>query len=238
MAEIMTGFFITGTDTGVGKTVVTACLLALFKKRGLNVGVMKPLETGVDAICSSPANSDAKFLMESAAIEDDLAEVCPVRLKPAASPYQAAMIENQSIDLDKILSAYQTLSNRHPWMLVEGIGGLLTPIHKDYLVVDLIRDIGLPVILVCRYRLGTLNHSLLALDHLKRINLEVRGIIFNQTGDLNPVETEQPALLKELSGTRLLGGVPFIEGLATDSFTPELLQVLEQSIDCTGLLND
>lgn len=234
----MTGFFITGTDTGVGKTVVTACLLALFKKRGLNVGVMKPLETGVDAICSSPANSDAKFLMESAAIEDDLAEVCPVRLKPAASPYQAAMIENQSIDLDKILSAYQTLSNRHPWMLVEGIGGLLTPIHKDYLVVDLIRDIGLPVILVCRYRLGTLNHSLLALDHLKRINLEVRGIIFNQTGDLNPVETEQPALLKELSGTRLLGGVPFIEGLATDSFTPELLQVLEQSIDCTGLLND
>ncbi len=232
----MAGFFITGTDTGVGKTVVTACLLALLRNRGLDVGVMKPLETGVDAKCSSPANSDAKFLMESAAIEDDLTEVCPVRLKPVAAPYQAAKIANQAIDIDKILSAYQTLANRHPWMLVEGIGGLLVPIHKDYFVVDLIRDIGLPVVLVCRYQLGTLNHSLLALDHLKQKNLEVRGIIFNQTGDLDAVETEQPALLKELSGTRLLGGVPFIEGLATDSFTPELLQVLEQSIDCTGLL--
>ena len=237
MAEIMAGFFITGTDTGVGKTVVTACLLALLGKRGLDVGVMKPLETGVDAECSSSANSDAKFLMESAAIEDNLAEVCPVRLKPAASPYQAARIENQAIDIDEILSAFKTLSERHPWMLVEGIGGLLTPIHRDYLVVDLIRDMGLPVILVCRYQLGTLNHSLLALDHLKRRQLEVRGVIFNQTGELNPVETEQPALLKELSKTHLLGGVPFIEGLSTESFTPELLQVLEQSIDCTGLLN-
>jgi len=238
MAETMTGFFITGTDTGVGKTVVTACLLALLKKRGLDVGVMKPVETGVDAKCSSSANSDAKFLMESAAIDDDLTEVCPVRLKLAASPYQAAMSENAAIDIDKILSAFKALSERHPWMLVEGIGGLLVPILKDYFVVDLIRDIGLPVILVCPYRLGTLNHSLLALDHLKRKDLEIRGILFNQTGDLDPVETEQPALLKELSGTRLLGGVPFIEGLATDSFTPELVQMLEQSIDCTGLLSD
>ncbi len=233
----MTGFFITGTDTGVGKTVVTACLLALLKKRGLDVGVMKPIETGVDAKCSSSANSDAKFLMESAAIEDDLTEVCPVRLKPAASPYQAARMENKSIDIDEILAAFKTLSDRHPWMLVEGIGGLLVPIRRDYLVVDLIRDMGLPVILVCRYRLGTLNHSLLALDHLKRQQLEVRGVIFNQTGDLDPVENEQPGLLKELSETPLLGGVPFIEGLSTESFTPELLQVLEQSIDCTGLLN-
>ena len=123
-------------------------------------------------------------------------------------------------------------------MLVEGIGGLLVPIHKDYMLVDLIRDIGLPVILVCRYQLGTLNHSLLALDHLKQKNLKVGGVIFNQTRDLDPVEAEQPALLKELSGARLLGGVPCIEGLSTDSFTPQLLQVLEQSIDCTSLLNN
>ncbi len=237
MAETMTGFFITGTDTGVGKTVVTACLLALLRKRGLDVGVMKPMETGVDAKCSSPANSDAKFLMESAAIQDDLTEVCPVRLKPAASPYQAAMMENKPIDIDEILSAFKTLSDRHPWMLVEGIGGIMVPIRRDYLVVDLIRDMGLPVILVCRYQLGTLNHSLLALDHLKRQRLAVRGVIFNQTGDLDPVENEQPSLLKELSETPLLGRVPFIEDLSTESFTPELLQVLGQSIDCTGLLN-
>jgi len=234
----MTGFFITGTDTGVGKTVVTACLLALLKKRGLDVGVMKPIETGVDAECSSSANSDAKFLMECAALEDDLTEVCPVRLKTAASPYQAASMENKSIDIDEILSAFKILADRHSSMLVEGIGGLLVPIRRDYLVVDLIRDMGLPVILVCRYRLGTLNHSLLALDHLKRRQLEVRGVLFNQTADLNPVESGQPALLKELSDTPLLGGVPFIEGLSAESFTPQLLQILEQSIDCASLLND
>ena len=82
----MKGYFITGTDTGVGKTVVTACLATLFKSWGEDVGVMKPIETGVDPECSSSANSDARFLMEITCIQDPLEEVCPYRLKPSASP--------------------------------------------------------------------------------------------------------------------------------------------------------
>ena len=97
----MEGYFITGTDTGVGKTIVTACLAKLFKNR--NVGVMKPIETGVDPECSSSSNSDAKFLMEVTGVPDLLEDVCPYRLKLSASPYQAARIEGKEIDPEIIL---------------------------------------------------------------------------------------------------------------------------------------
>ena len=100
----MNGYFITGTDTGVGKSVVTACLTTLFKSRGENVGVMKPIETGVDPECSSAANSDAKFLMEVSGVQD--ADVCTYRLKTPASPYQAAQIEGKEIDPEKILEKF------------------------------------------------------------------------------------------------------------------------------------
>ena len=129
----MQGYFITGTDTNVGKTVVTACLANLFKNRGENVGVMKPIETGVDPECSSSANSDAKFLIEVTGVQDALEDVCPYRLKTPASPYQAAKIEGKELYPEKILERFCTLQSKHSMMLVEGIGGLLVPITRRIL---------------------------------------------------------------------------------------------------------
>lgn len=232
------GLFITGTDTGVGKTVVTAAILAYFQHQGKKAGVMKPIETGVDSECSSPANSDALFLMECGGIEDDLSEVCPIRLKPAAAPFQAALIENRSIQPETILSAFRTLSKKYDWMLVEGIGGVRVPITRDYGVVELVRDLGLPTVVVARYELGTFNHTLLTLDTLKLNSIPVRGVIFNRTGSETPdaIEQDQPRLIEELSGAKVLGEFPYIDNLSTESFTPEKLNRLEEYIDFPSLI--
>ncbi len=226
------GLFITGTDTGVGKTVVTAAILAWLRHQGLKTGVMKPLETGVDHECSSAANSDALFLMECGDLEDDLSEVCPVRMKPAASPYQAALIEHRTIDPETLVSAYRKLAVRYDRMLVEGIGGVHVPITRDYRVVDLMRDLGLPVVVVTRYLLGTVNHTLLTLDALKQNRIPVKGIVFNRTGsgELDAIEQDQPRLIEAISGTEVLGEFPFIDLLNTRSFTPERLQQLESCV--------
>jgi len=232
------GLFITGTDTGVGKTVVTAAILSWLRQQGQTVGVMKPIETGVDSECSSPANSDALFLMECGGVEDALADVCPVRLKPAASPYQAALIENRSIQPETILSAYRTLSEKHDWMLVEGVGGIRVPITQDYGVMDLMRDLGLPAVVVARYKMGTLNHTLMTLDTLKQNGIPVKGVVFNQTEPyaMDSIEQDQPRLIEELSGVKVLGEFPYTDNLSTQSFSPEKLKELETSVDFSGLI--
>jgi len=232
------GLFITGTDTGVGKTVVTAAILAYFQHQGKKAGVMKPIETGVDSQCSSSANSDALFLMECGSIEDSLAEVCPIRLKPAASPYQAAFIENRTLEPETILSAYRAFSKKYDWMLVEGIGGVRVPITRDYGVVDLMRDLGLPTVVVARTQLGTLNHTLMTLDTLQQNGIPVRGVVFNQAGPEAPnaIEQVQPRLIGELSGAKVLGEFPYIDNLDSKSFSPEKLKELETSIDFAGFI--
>ena len=232
------GLFITGTDTGVGKTVVTAAILAHLQLQGKKAGAMKPIETGVDSECSSAANSDALFLMECGRLEDALAEVCPIRLKPAASPFQASLIENRTLQPETILSTYLTLSKKYDWMLVEGVGGIRVPITRNYEVMHLMRDLDLPAVVVARYQLGTLNHTLMTLDTLKQNGIPVRGILFNQTGPEAPdaIEQDQPRLIEELSGVKVLGRFPYIKNLSTQIFSPEKLKALEASIDFSGLI--
>lgn len=231
------GLFITGTDTGVGKTVVTAAILTWLRQQGLNAGVMKPIETGVDGECSSASNSDALFLMECSGIEDDLTEVCPLRFKPAVSPFQAAKIENRTVQPETILSTYHSLLDKYDWMLVEGIGGVRVPITRDYEVLDLMLDLGLTAVVVTRYQLGTLNHTLMTLDTLKRNGIPVRGVVFNNNEPeaLDALEQAQPRLIEELSGTQVLGEFPYIDNLNTQSFSPGMLKELEASVDFTKL---
>ncbi len=212
----MKGYFITGTDTNVGKTVVTACLATLFKAQGEEVGVMKPVETGVDPECNSSANSDAKFLMEIAGVQDRLEEICPYRLKTPASPYQSAKIEGKELDPEKILENFQALQSKHSMMLVEGIGGLMVPITRRYNVADLALQMGLPLILVSRLRLGTLNHTLLTLNAARQHGLKIAGVILNPSdgGELDAIEREQSSLIEEFSDTPVLGICPFIEDVS------------------------
>lgn len=225
------GFFITGTDTGVGKTVVTACLASLFGKYQIDVGVMKPLETGVG--CGEIESSDAGFLAQTAGVTDALSDISPYRFKAAASPYQAARLENRLIDTGKIVEAFHRLAKKHEAMLVEGIGGLLAPITRDYQVIGLARDLGLPLIVVSRVTVGTINHTLMTLNTAKAHGVEVYGVIFNhlEESEKNPIEGGNPEIIRELSDVRVLGEFPFIKNVSTKSFTPELLLGIEKNID-------
>jgi dethiobiotin synthetase len=214
------GYFITGTDTNVGKTVVTACLLSFYRKYGIDTGVMKPVETGVDQECSSEANSDAKFLLSISGNKDSLREICPIRLKPAAAPLHASRITGQDLDISLILESFHKLQLKHDQMLVEGVGGLLVPLTADYLVSDLIKDMGLPLIIVSRVSLGTINHTLLTIKAAKETGLEVEGIILNNSENrvLNEIEQEQASLIQELSGIPVLGECPYIDSVSTEKF--------------------
>ncbi|SVC13025.1 uncharacterized protein METZ01_LOCUS265879, partial [marine metagenome] len=190
-------YFITGTDTNVGKTVVTACLLTLYRKHGVDTGVMKPIETGVDQNCSSESNSDAKFLLAVSGNKDPLEEICPIRLKPATSPLQAARITGQTLDINLILENFEKLQAKHDHVMVEGIGGLLVPLTESYSVSNLIKDMNLPVIIVSRVSLGTINHTLLTVKVAKETGLNIAGIILNHTEDRPPndIEMEQASII-------------------------------------------
>ena len=226
----MQGYFITGTDTNVGKTVVTACLAKLLKNRGENVGVMKPIETGVDPECSSSANSDAKFLIEVTGVQDALEDVCPYRLKAPASPYQAARIEGKELDPEKLLERFRALQSKHSMMLVEGIGGLLVPITQRYNVTDLALQMNLPLIIVSRIQIGTLNHTLLTINAARQHGLKVAGVILNPVheGELDTIEEEQGSLIEEFSDTPILGTCPYIHDVSSERVIQNLALLQKQ----------
>lgn len=223
------GFFITGTDTGVGKTVVTACLASLFRGRHLDAGVMKPVETGVAG--GGRKISDAELLLQASGVRDALSEVSPCRFATPASPYQAAQLENISVDAAGITGAFHRLAQRHDLMLVEGIGGLLTPITRTLRVIDLAAEWALPLIIVSRLTLGTINHTLLTLGAAENRGIKTAGVIFNRpdAGEISDIEKTAPGTLRELSGVRVLGELPFIRDIS--SFPSKCLDEIAKDID-------
>lgn len=184
--------FITGTDTGVGKTYVTARLIRRLRAQGLDAVGFKPICCG--------SREDAEILRAAADDALELNEVNPVWLRTPAAPYTAAMIENRLIDLALIRETFAALRARFASVLVEGVGGWLVPIERDYAVADLARELGLPVAVVVKNRLGALNHAALTLHHLR--NMPDRpgcaGIIVNdgpvENGTAAEGESEQIAI--------------------------------------------
>lgn len=173
----MRGLFVTGTDTGVGKTFVTTALARGLRAAGIDVGVMKPIETGVPP----DGPEDARALRRAAAVDDPLELVCPVRFALPASPEAAARAESRTVPLAAIRDAYATLAGRHAFMLVEGAGGLLVPIDGATDMADLARELGLPLLLVARAGLGTVNHTRLSLEAAAARGLEVFGVAISHS---------------------------------------------------------
>jgi dethiobiotin synthetase len=208
------GVFIVGTDTDVGKTVVTAGLALLLKERGTKVGIIKPIATGCAKINGALHSEDAAFLAAAAGIEDDR-EVTPFRYALPLAPHIAAAREGKTIDSAAITRACREVISRHEFTIIEGIGGLLVPITAKYSVRDLIADLDLPVIIVGRIGLGTINHTLLTIEALQGRHCEIQGIILNTANDeeAGVAEKTNPAALKELSGVPVLGVLPYISGL-------------------------
>lgn len=223
--RVPSSLFITATDTGVGKTIVTAGLARALRKAGYDVGVMKPIATGgrIRRISGhkSCVSSDAELLRKVSGVKDDLDLINPVCLIPPLAPSVAAQVSNQRINLNRIYKAYQILKKRHEILLVEGIGGLLVPIKDNYLVSDLISDLPagkaglkLPILIVARPNLGTINHTLLTINVARMKGLKIKGFIFNchQSYRSRPVNSGQ--VITKISNVSYLGTIPYIRKLS------------------------
>jgi dethiobiotin synthetase len=170
---------ITGTDTAVGKTYLSTVLLALMRRRGLNVAAMKPVETGVKA--DDPA-SDAMRLRDAAGSTDPIELVRPVLLSEPLAPWVARLRSGGSVDLNALDTAFATLQEGRDAILVEGAGGLLVPITRDMAYDGLFVQWGLDLIVVAGNRLGAINHTLLTVRAAHDAGLRVRGVVLNALG--------------------------------------------------------
>ncbi|TAN42654.1 MAG: dethiobiotin synthase [Nitrospirae bacterium] len=228
----MKGIFVTGTDTGVGKTVVSAAIVKALAKTGLSIGAMKPVETGCREVAGLLDPSDGMFLRKIAGMDDSIDVVTPERYENPLAPMVAAVLENRPVNLEKVFEAFKGLSQRYEFMVVEGVGGLLVPISGDYFVSDLIKRLGLPVVIVARASLGTINHTLLTVKHASREGLEVKGVIINNhcPPENSLAEKTNPDVLRGLCPVPVLGVLPYLENV-----TGEGLDRLADYIDI-GLL--
>lgn len=200
------GIFVTGTDTGVGKTVVSAALAWTLKRSGKRVAVIKPVQTGTDA----DGLMDIEFTQRVIGANYLLDEVCPYRFSLPLAPSVASRLAGEKIDLRKINSVFHNLSSNHDVVIVEGAGGLLVPITDNYLMSDLARDLGLHLIIVTRPNLGTLNHTLLTIESANHRGLKILGIVINKF-PLNPgvAERTNPELILKMTGEPIVGVLPF-----------------------------
>ncbi len=215
-------FFIGGTDTSVGKTLVCSLLLGFFLEKGLKAGCQKWVSTGSrnpDDLLYCLRNND---LSEGTTAVNTMA---PYRFSLAASPHLAAENEGRSIDPEVIKTSLSQAGSDHDVLLVEGVGGLCVPLRRDLLLVDLVAAFGLPVLLVARSGLGTLNHTLLSVEALKKRELPLLGIILSddlhyEADDL--LVNDNMKTIGELTGAPVLGRLPRCAGYreAVDAFKP------------------
>jgi dethiobiotin synthetase len=221
------GLFITGTDTGVGKTFVACALAARLRESGYRVGVMKPVETGCDSGDGEIAPQDAIALKAAAACELPLEQICPYQFREPLAPSVAAEREGRRIDVDRLMNIYRQISAAHDITLVEGAGGLMVPLLPSYTYADLANALKLPVIVVAANKLGVLNHLLLTLEHASCKGLGVLGYILNETERAPSLaaETNREALfsltavpcLAELSYAGAAAGPTAADSTALDS---------------------
>jgi dethiobiotin synthetase len=203
---------VTGTDTGVGKTLVSGGLAAALYRRGIDVGVMKPFATGARRRRGTLVSEDAEFLREAAGVIDPLNVINPVCLEPPLAPSMAARVAKKPIDLRKIGFAYRTLRSAHSTLIVEGVGGLLVPLLTGFTVAHLARRWKLPLLIVTRPSLGTINHTALSVLAARSFGLRLLGLVINHGSDAprGLAERLNPAALEAETGVPVLAEIPFL----------------------------
>ncbi|MCS7280139.1 MAG: dethiobiotin synthase [Desulfobacterota bacterium] len=224
---MMKAIFVTGTGTGVGKTVVGGALCSyLSLKKGLKVGVMKPVETGWD-----PKNSDAMTLKVLSGSEDPIEEIVPYRFDLPVAPLVAARSEKKDIDLGVLDEVYKKLLSRHDLVIVESAGGILVPIKEGFFFLDLVKRWNVPVLVVSENRLGTINHTLLTCHYLILKNVPVLGVILNNKEEELDISAQSNAsVLEEFLPVPFLGSFPYLGKVKIWDLREKLAEFFESSI--------
>jgi len=205
MSASRRGCFVTGTDTGVGKTVAGRAIVCALRARGVDVGVLKPIETGV----GDAGPLDAIALRDAAGARDSLDDVCPQRFALPAAPTVAAEAEGRRVDLGAVDRAFARIAARHEFTVVEGAGGLLVPVADGLTMGDLAARMSLPLIVVARAALGTINHTLLTLEAAAARDLDVLGVVISHSdGALSAPDRANLEALRQALGARVIGEIP------------------------------
>ena len=206
----MQGVFVTGTDTGVGKTTVSAGLAWALLKRKIHVGVMKPFATANRAFSKKYRSQDTAILAKAAQVNDPDSELNPFFYSTAASPLVASKLNNEPpISVEKALQSLRNLGRKYDFLVVEGIGGVMVPLTENECVAGFAKRAKLPILVVARSRLGTINHTLLTVMACKEFGLNVKGIILNKISK-EPSEVEQKTaeVIERLTEIEVLASLP------------------------------
>lgn len=205
----MRGIFITGTDTGAGKSVVTGMLAKYLRQKGYKVITQKWVQTG--SRITEDINLHLKIMgLPKSGIKSYLNHVCPYIFKLAASPHLAAGCENKEIDISRIKDSFKLLSSKFDFVIVEGAGGALVPVNQKMLLIDIARQLKLPVLVVAQNKLGAINHILMTIEVLKHRKMKILGIIFNNArGQDKLVLKDNPDIVKKITGQNILGVLPW-----------------------------
>ncbi|MBM4049153.1 MAG: dethiobiotin synthase, partial [Planctomycetes bacterium] len=264
------GIFVTGTDTGVGKTVVAAGIAGAARAAGLDAGVMKPVATGgktevrgqrsevrgqtaggerrkaegrdgrsPKSKIQNPksgglVSDDALFLMQAVGCRDAYELVNPICLRQPLAPTVAAELEGAEIDLGKVWGAFEALRKRHEFLVVEGVGGLLVPLSKGFYVADMAKRMGLPLVIVARPGLGTINHTLLTVEAARRRGLDLLGVVVNGYDERTAgvAERTNPREIERHAGIPVLGVAPFSARVQTGRVAPRhAVELVRRALD-------
>jgi len=200
------GIFITGTDTGVGKTFVGTGIARALAARGVDVGVMKPAETGCSMRGGTLVPQDARDLLAASGADDPIDLVNPYRFQAPVAPMVAAEEQGRTVVLARIMSAYRRLRKRHEFLVVEGAGGIMVPLSRRRSYLDLAAAIRLPVLIIARPDLGTINHTVLTVMALRSREIAISSIVvnFSRRPERGAAERTNPSVLERLTGIPVL----------------------------------
>jgi dethiobiotin synthetase len=225
------GVFITGIDTEIGKTTISAGLGNLLFQKGIKTGVMKPFATGIKTYSKDFKSHDAKILKEASNNKDNDDIINPYFYTIPTAPYLAKKIlkVNENIDVGEILDKYRKIEERHEFTIVEGIGGLMVPLSKNFFVADLASIINIPVILIMSNRIGTINHIIMTYRLSLAFELKIKGIIINNNCKFSNfpftlINKNLQIIVEELTGIKVLATIPYVKN---PSFT-KIANILEK----------
>ncbi|MEK0320856.1 MAG: dethiobiotin synthase [Nitrosopumilus sp.] len=227
----MKSLFITGTDTDVGKTYIIAGLAVVIRKMGIDVGVMKPFAAG-KAQKKGYKSKDIVIISKAAQACDPESLVNPQFFPIAASPYTAWKNLKTKPKISTILSSFKKLSKLHDILLVEGMGGIMTPILKDYYITNLIKEMKIPAVIVTRSKIGTVNHTIMTVKMCEKYKIPIKGIIINDFDSNGYKIKELTRDFKSLTNVPVLGSIPFITNFTNNS----LYRIFKKSINFKLLL--
>ncbi|UZE97090.1 dethiobiotin synthase [Alkalimarinus alittae] len=217
-------FFVTGTDTDVGKTVVSAALLEAAKSKGLQTLAIKPVAAGCEQTDEGLRNSDALLLQKHMTLDLAYEQVNPVALDAPAAPHIVAANQGKTLSVSRLAGFCRgALMTKHDFSLIEGAGGWRVPLNVRETLADLPRELNIPVVLVVSLKLGCINHALLTAEAIRRDGLPLAGWVANRVqNDTLDYEDENIATLKSLLPAPCLGVLPFSSPLSIEKLSKSL----------------